>query len=363
MKNPLRLFGALFIVTGLLITLNPISAKFTGFTISESPPSVEQSFAGIWLITAGWSLLLIKRQKKAQASIEFLMTYGWAILATIIAIGAIAYLIVFANKEGVSNSPPLLTPPLIAESAEWKPQSGTYSLAIKNGGSIDLTLKSLKITKQLTGDLVCQSNINSAIKPGDTKSILNIPCADLAGIAGVIEIGFTWYGSNIEHVSTGETGVMTSPPGQGGGIIPGEEECGNSIIETGEQCDDGGIEPGDGCDDFCQIESGYYCILEPSQCLPDIAIQCGNGGPCTSDGDCSTAQTCDITTQTCVQPGEECDDGNLINGDGCSAICTIETPECSDGIDNDGDGLIDLEDPDCKKEPNGTSESGEEIGG
>src|ERR1700753_3112574 len=26
---------------------------------------------------------------------------------------------------------------------------------------------------------------------------------------------------------------------------------------------------------------------------------------------------------------------------------TTPTPQCSDGIDNDGDGLIDMEDPDC----------------
>jgi hypothetical protein len=32
-------------------------------------------------------------------------------------------------------------------------------------------------------------------------------------------------------------------------------------------------------------------------------------------------------------------------------------PQCSDGVDNDGDGLVDLADPDCHGDPNGTSES------
>ena len=44
---------------------------------------------------------------------------------------------------------------------------------------------------------------------------------------------------------------------------------------------------------------------------------------------------------------ESCDDGNTAAGDGCSATCTVEPPECSDGIDNDGDGLADLADPGC----------------
>ena len=54
-----------------------------------------------------------------------------------------------------------------------------------------------------------------------------------------------------------------------------------------------------------------------------------------------------------LDAGEQCDDGNIIAGDGCSAICEIETPEptyqCSDEIDNDGDQLIDYpNDPGCE---------------
>ena len=59
--------------------------------------------------------------------------------------------------------------------------------------------------------------------------------------------------------------------------------------------------------------------------------------------------------------GEECDDGNAVEGDGCDNACEIEwssntvectliggSPfECEDGVDNDMDGLIDLDDPDC----------------
>lgn len=39
------------------------------------------------------------------------------------------------------------------------------------------------------------------------------------------------------------------------------------------------------------------------------------------------------------QPTEQCDDGNNIDGDGCSAECLIETvePRCGDGILDDGE--------------------------
>ncbi|MFC1655749.1 DUF4215 domain-containing protein [Patescibacteria group bacterium] len=41
------------------------------------------------------------------------------------------------------------------------------------------------------------------------------------------------------------------------------------------------------------------------------------------------------------EPGEECDDGNTINGDGCSAACEEELPECGDGILDAGEACDD----------------------
>src|SRR3989344_7728085 len=54
---------------------------------------------------------ILKRQhKRGQAAMEFLMTYGWAILAAIIAIGVQAYFGVFnpgklAGSAGIVNAP------------------------------------------------------------------------------------------------------------------------------------------------------------------------------------------------------------------------------------------------------------------
>ena len=42
--------------------------------------------------------------------------------------------------------------------------------------------------------------------------------------------------------------------------------CGNGIIEGMEVCDDGNTNFGDGCSSICEIESGWICSGEPSEC-------------------------------------------------------------------------------------------------
>ena len=77
-------------------------------------------------------------------------------------------------------------------------------------------------------------------------------------------------------------------------------------------------------------------VLDPVDNCPGVA----NVDQADLDGD-GIGDACDLAT--CgdgVQAYEEgCDDGNLANADGCSERCLIE--ECGDGLDNDGDGVVD----------------------
>ena len=95
-------------------------------------------------------------------------------------------------------------------------------------------------------------------------------------------------------------------------------DCGNGRLETalGEQCDDGNSRKSDGCSSECRIEFGWRCPFNvegyrsgcekiprnPEDNRPEESF-CGNGE---------------------VEAGEECDDGYLTNGDGCSVLCVIE---------------------------------------
>ncbi len=153
-------------------------------------------------------------------------------------------------------------------------------------------------------------------------------------------------------------------PADGGECTP---LCGNGVEDVMdgyvEECDDGNQRSGDGCSfRACQKEPGYECTEEGEPCTP----LCGNS-------------TIDITDDYV----ETCDDGpdNKVSNDGCSyPYCQLEVPgwecntvgsactpivscgdgvlhngiivpeedreECDDGNDIDGDGCS----SECKKE-------------
>jgi len=142
--------------------------------------------------------------------------------------------------------------------------------------------------------------------------------------------------------------------------------CGDGVVCGAEQCDDGNESDCDGCSSACTLESGLRCgdgILNAScgeQCDPPAAGRCDaqcQRIPFCGDGrvdpgeQCDDGNTndCDGCSNTCtlvtgcgdgvVCGSEECDDGNTADCDGCSSMCTIESGlRCGDGIVNDACG-------------------------
>ena len=84
--------------------------------------------------------------------------------------------------------------------------------------------------------------------------------------------------------------------------------CGNSIFQSGksEGCDDGNTSPGDGCSSTCTIETADYGCNNTAGAKSICFKLC-------SDGTYNSSR------------GEDCDDQNEVNNDGCSSICKIET--------------------------------------
>ncbi|HET9298757.1 MAG TPA: DUF4215 domain-containing protein [Candidatus Polarisedimenticolaceae bacterium] len=147
--------------------------------------------------------------------------------------------------------------------------------------------------------------------------------------------------------------------------VPG---TGNQVCTSAAQCDDANP-----CTfDTCAGGELGYCVRTPQEAPCDDGLFCNgadrcalgtcaihDGNPCAGsaqdccsekDDVCLDATACPAPGPRCgnafVQPGEECDDGNTVAGDGCSEACrtecgngTVDPGEtCDDGNEEDGDG-------------------------
>jgi cysteine-rich repeat protein len=145
-------------------------------------------------------------------------------------------------------------------------------------------------------------------------------------------------------------------------------KCNDGYVNTaaGEQCDDGNNTAGDGCSPTCQLERCGNAVQDPHEecdpggdggdtpgCTRNCKIslcgdsyinlaaippeQCDDGAQNGKDGLCST--TCQL--ERCgdgvvdLDRHEQCDDGNQNNGDGCSATCALEG--CGNGTVDPGE--------------------------
>ncbi|MBN2802383.1 MAG: fibro-slime domain-containing protein [Deltaproteobacteria bacterium] len=114
--------------------------------------------------------------------------------------------------------------------------------------------------------------------------------------------------------------------------------CVNEIIDTDSGTDtstdtssDSSVDTSDSDTDIDTSPVIPGCgngVLEPAEECDDGNIIDGDGcSPlCTRSPDCASTGVCTaLCGDAIVMSQEACDDGNLINGDGCSSVCTIET--------------------------------------
>lgn len=145
--------------------------------------------------------------KKGQAAMEFLMTYGWAILAAIIAIGVLAYFGVFSPGKYTTGST-VVNPPFYANA--WNVQqdydAGTAGdqagiiLELRNNGGEDFTIQSVNVAG-------CGTFSTPTVIATGALTSITVPCSGalVAGqtFKGDITITYTKTGSTVDLTSTG----------------------------------------------------------------------------------------------------------------------------------------------------------------
>jgi cysteine-rich repeat protein len=150
--------------------------------------------------------------------------------------------------------------------------------------------------------------------------------------------------------SCNENGLCEPIEGENADNCPqdcSEATCGNGVVEEGEGCDPAGetsqcdvdctvAECGDG---YVNTAAGEECddgnTIDGDGCSSSCAwVTCGNGSldpgeECDTAGDSATCDE-DCTFPVCGDghrnsaAGEECDDGNDHGGDGCTGLCKNE---------------------------------------
>jgi len=138
-------------------------------------------------------------ERKGQAAMEFLMTYGWAILAAIIVIGILGYY--YFSRGVLTPSAAIVNAPFYLNAWNAKQTGSVLTLELKNNGGETYTIDSVTVstcgtTPTAPGDITAGGN-----------KIVSLTCSPAltAGstFKGDITIVYFKSGSTLELTSTG----------------------------------------------------------------------------------------------------------------------------------------------------------------
>jgi len=143
---------------------------------------------------------LRKRDKRGQAAMEFLMTYGWAILAAVIVIGVLASFGVFSPSTYVPNRC-ILSAPLGCNAGTVN--TTAIQLEIRNGGGEQYSVTGITVSGCTATGIV--PALPDTLGDGELK-VYTLDCAQTAGqkFQGDITVSYTKSGSALTLTSTGD---------------------------------------------------------------------------------------------------------------------------------------------------------------
>src|SRR3990172_8757996 len=145
----------------------------------------------------------IQNQRKSQAAMEFLMTYGWAILVVLAAIAALAYFGVLSPEKFLPEKC-VLSPGLTCVSHKVEPTKIT--MVIANGLGRTVIINSINVAG--VGVPVCSGTFSQQVISGtDFTFPIGGTCSNGAlkeKFKGDITISYTEKDSNINKTTFGD---------------------------------------------------------------------------------------------------------------------------------------------------------------
>jgi uncharacterized protein (UPF0333 family) len=141
------------------------------------------------------------KNKKGQAAMEFLMTYGWAILAAVIVVGVLWYMI--GDPSNLVGNKVQLSSPFAAEGVAIT--STAIQVEFRNGLAKPITVTSVKVAD-------CVANVTSfdvaAGAIGVATANVSAGCSLTSGsrVTGDVTIS---YNTSVGGISQSGTGSIT----------------------------------------------------------------------------------------------------------------------------------------------------------
>ena len=143
------------------------------------------------------------RNKRAQAAMEFLMTYGWAILVVLAAIAALAYFGVLSPDRFL---PEKCTLPSGVACLDFTGSTTQVSLVIQNSAGFDMHNVTVYVNGT-TSSLTCtDAGGDSTLTDGerDTFTCTPSPALSSGKFKGTLSIDYTNAQTTMTHTKSGE---------------------------------------------------------------------------------------------------------------------------------------------------------------
>jgi hypothetical protein len=206
------------------------------------------------------------------------------------------------------------------------------ALALQNQGDADVTVQALEVGVECADAFRLEDtpSLPLVLQPGQGVTVTVAFCPRFVGdVECTLAIAGT---PDSATVSLFGTGIDSYPADQDGDGFVAPEDCDDA---------DAAVNPA----------AAEACDQVDNDC--DNQVDEGCGGPCLADSDCAAGQAC--VAGACVVAGEICDgldnDGNGVIDDGASCgpdaacvdgLCVVlPTAEICNGLDDDGDGQVD----------------------
>lgn len=138
--------------------------------------------------------------KKSQSAMEYLMTYGWAILVVLIALGALFYLGVFSPSMPSScNAPsPLTCTDILADSSA---STITFVMATTGTSDADVTALTIDTPTGKSCTIPGSTDISSATPTSLIWTLCDLGTNEGDKLSGTLTTTYQLQGSDIVHTT------------------------------------------------------------------------------------------------------------------------------------------------------------------